>query len=502
MRHFLFILLIFFYPDVFGAEYNIHDYGAKPGQLSTKAIQEAVDACAKNGGGKVLIPAGRYITGTIELKSFVNLHLEQGAILEGSHDIEDYMTGFRRHGILYCFNQQQVSVTGQGVIDGQGTFFYDTTVNHVYPEFDKQMVRQKEGYMPDGIFYTDGPVKRRVAPGMTITFYHCSAVVLEDITIRDTPIWAVRFAHCDDVLVHGISIYNNLMVPNSDGIHCTVSRNIRMSDCDIRAGDDAFIVTGLSIDEQDPGFDLSALQQYRFGNKTAYAENVTVSNCTFQSRSAGIRVGYGQHPIRNCVFTNIVIWGSNRGIGVFAHDAVSIENLVFSNFVIQTRLHNGQWWGNGEPIHLSAITRYENEPTGKIRNVQFHNIRAVSEAGILVWGDEPDVIESVSFNDIDLTIVKGRETMDYGGNFDLRPAADIRKQVFEHDIPGLYARHVEGLDIHDFSLKWGEGLPGFFTHGIECESVKSLSIRNFRGGPNPGASNGKKQELIDCVLKE
>ncbi len=502
MRNQLLLLFLCIAFNSIANVYNIKDYGATKGQLSTESIQKAVDECFAKGGGVVLVPAGRFITGTIELRSHVNLHLQEGAVLEGSKNLEDYTSSFRRHGIIYCLNAQQVSITGQGIIDAQGSFFYDSTVNHTYPEFDKQVVRQKDGYMPEGEFYTDGPIKRKVSPGMTVTFYHCSAVVLEDITIKDTPLWAVRFAYCDDIRVSGITIYNNLMVPNSDGVHCTASRNIRVSDCDIRAGDDAFIVTGFTMDEQTPGYNSTEQQKYTYGNKTEFAENVTVTNCTFQSRSAGIRVGYGQHPIRNCVFNNIVIYGSNRGIGVFAHDASTIENLIFSNFVIETRLHNGQWWGNGEPIHLSSITRFEGEPTGKIRNVQFNNITATSEAGILLYGDEPNSIQSVGFNNIDLKIVRGKETMDYGGNFDLRPAAEIKKQLFMHDIPGIYALNVTGLDIYDFQLEWGNDLPSFFTDGIECNSVKDLSIRDFTGGPNPISPEGKRNRLIETTMRK
>jgi len=485
-----------------GATFNILDYGAQPGKLSTKEIQAAVDACFEVGGGTVLVPSGMFITGSIELKSHVNLHLEQGAILRGSLDLEDYASSFRRHGIIFCIDAEHVSITGSGIIDARGIHFYDTTLNHTYPEFDKQATRQKNGYMPEGVFYTDGPIERTSSPGMTVTFFHCSRVVLSGITIKDTPLWAVRFAYCDDVLIHGISIYNNLLIPNSDGVHCTASRNIRMSDCDIRAGDDAFIVTGFTMEEQTPGYTSEEQGRYRFGNKSEYAENVTVSNCSFQSRSAGIRIGYGQHPIRNCVFNNIVIYGSNRGIGIFAHDASSIENLIFSNFVIQTRLHNGQWWGNGEPIHLSAITRFENEPTGSIKNVQFNSIKAVSEHGILVYGDEANSISDLRFNNIDLKIVNGKETKDYGGNIDLRPAADIQKQLFEHDIPGLFAYNVDGLEIDGFKLDWGKDLPDFFTHGIECNSVQGLSIHRFRGSANPNSPDGKEKSLVNTSLLE
>lgn len=482
--------------------YNITEYGARENQLCTKEIQQAIDACYKNGGGRVIVPDGKFIIGTIVLKSNVELYLENGAILEASLDLEDYLTTFRTHGMIFCEDAVNVSITGRGTIHARGIEFYDPTQNHVYEEFDKSRVRQKENYMPEGEFYSDGPIKRKPKPGMTITFHRCTRVKLSDVLIKDTPSWAVRFADCDDVLIHGISIYNNLLIPNSDGVHCTHSRNVRMSDCDIRSGDDSFIVTGFSIQEDTPGVNTKENEKYKYGNKSIYSENFTVTNCQFQSRSSGIRIGYGQHPIRNCTFSNIVIYGSNRGIGIFAHDAASIEDLLFSNITIQTRLHNGQWWGNGEPIHLSSVSRFDGEPSGKIMNVVFRDIIATSEQGILIYGLDNAVMENIDLINIDLEIVNGKETLSYGGNFDLRPAADIRKQLFEHDIPGLYAQYVNGLTIQDYSLRWEKDLPDFFSHGIECEFVNDITIENFKGSGNPSSAGSQAVFLKQCSLSE
>ncbi|MBN1464345.1 right-handed parallel beta-helix repeat-containing protein, partial [candidate division KSB1 bacterium] len=367
---------------------NIIDCGAVENEISTQAIQQAVDLCHGQGGGTVVIPAGTFITGTIVLKSYVNLHLSPGAKLLGSLDLGDYSASFRKHGIIFCEDAVQVSVTGDGIIDARGTTFYDPSQNHVYEEFDRDRTRQKQGYMPEGQFYTDGPIKRKPKPGMTMTFYHCSQVCLQDFTLKDTPSWAIRLAYCDDVHVDGLSILNNLMVPNSDGIHSTTSRNVRISNCDIRAGDDAIIITGFDIDEEKPEFDTQLQAAHLFGNKTIYAENFTVTNCHLQSRSAAIRVGYGQHPIRRCIFSNIQIYGSNRGIGIFAHDISDIEELIFSDMIIETRLHNGQWWGNGEPIHISAICRFPGYTAGRVKNVQFNNIIATGEHGLIFFGQQ------------------------------------------------------------------------------------------------------------------
>lgn len=467
--------------------FNILDYGAKPGQKSTEAIQKAVNACHEAGGGIVVVPSGKFITGTIELKSYVHLELQQGSILEGSLDLSDYTKSFRINGIIFCYDAEEVSITGPGIIHARGREFLDTSKNHVYDEFDKAMVRQGEDYMPAGQFYSDGPLKKLPKPGQTMTFYHCSNITLKDFTIKDTPSWAIRVAYSDGIQINGLSIYNNLMAPNSDGIHFTTSRNAMVSDCDIRAGDDAIIVTGFSLDEETPGYNLNAQNERNFGNKTAYAENISVTNCQLQSRSAGIRIGYGQHPIRRCTFSNINIYESNRGIGVFAHDASDIEDLIFSNFTIQTRLHNGQWWGNGEPIHLSAISRFDGEPSGTIRRVQFNNILATSEHGILVYGQDSSVLEDIRFTNVDLKIVSGKETLAYGGNFDLRPASPIEKQLFQHDIPGMYVQYVDNLRLNGVSVAWGNRLPPFFTYALECENVNLLEIHQVNGSANPSS---------------
>jgi hypothetical protein len=312
----------------------------------------------------------------------------------------------------------------------------------------------------------------------------------------------VRLAYCDDVLVDGLSILNNLLVPNSDGVHITTSRNVRIANCDIRAGDDAIIVTGFTKNEETPGYTPDEQAAHVHGNKTPFAENINVANCQLQSRSSGIRIGYGQHPIRRCVFSNLVIHGSNRGIGIFARDAADISELVFTGIIIETRLHNGQWWGNGEPIHLSAVTRFDGQPVGCIRDVQFDHIIATGGQGILLYGARPGAIEGISFDRVRLKVVAGPETLAYGGNIDLRPAAPAQLRLFEHDIPGLLAQEVDGLALRDFSLKWGPGLPAFFTHGIECVRVRRLAIDGFAGGPNPAAAGALRIRLEDTTRAE
>jgi polygalacturonase len=495
------IFLTFIFVQAVNAiDYDITDFGAIRNKNSTSSIQKAIDVCYQNGGGTVVVPSGVFITGTIFLKSNINLFLSPGAELRSSENLEDFRDSTSGYGMIFCQDAFNLSITGKGIINAMGSSFYETDQNHFYDEFDRKLIRQKEGYQPEGVFCTDGPLKRKPRPGMTIVFFHCNQVTIKDITIKDTPVWATRFGYCEDVIIDGVKIQNNLMIPNSDGIHLTVSRNVRISNCDIRAGDDCIIVTGFAKIEDTPGFSSEEQDKYIYGNKSIYAENIQVSNCHLQSRSSAIRIGYGQHPIRRCVFTNIIISESNRGIGIFARDSSSIEELIFSDIIIETRLHNGQWWGHGEPIHLSAISRFEGEPVGQIKDVQFNNITAIGEQGIFLYGQKENQLENIRFNNVSLHMRKGQETMTYGGNFDLRPCAFIDKQIFEHDIPGLYAQYVDHLSICNFKLEWNNDLPSFFTHGIECNEVKNLFLDNINCSANPNSPKSRTVKLENSTI--
>jgi hypothetical protein len=111
-------------------------------------------------------------------------------------------------------------------------------------------------------------------------------------------------------------------------------------------------------------------------------------------------------------------------------------------------------------------------------------------------------MQNISFNNVTLKLVNGNETLKYGGNIDLRPAADIKMQIFEHDIPGLYAQFVDGLIINNLKLEWGENLPDYFTNGIECLEVKDLSIFGFDGIHNPNSPESKAIKLEKTTLKK
>ena len=183
-----------------------------------------------------------------------------------------------------------------------------------------------------------------------------------------------------------------------------------------------------------------------------------MTNCTLQSRSAALRVGYTGGDIKNCTFSNIIIRESNRGLLVNVRDEASVENVLFSNIIIQTRLHTGHWWGHAEPIQVSALANAADiKKLGHIKNVRFSNIIAESESGIVVWGSKNSVIEDLLFDNVKVKMKNGPLSESYGGNFDLRTSGDLATAQFKHDIPAIYCRDVAGLKISGFETEWEEG---------------------------------------------
>ncbi|MEO6549582.1 MAG: glycosyl hydrolase family 28 protein [Ferruginibacter sp.] len=480
MKHFLYILLYSASTSVaFAQTFNIKTYGANGDgkTLNTIAVQKAVDECFNAGGGEVLVPTGVFIIGTVYLKSNVHLYLESGAILRGSSDVKDYVPFNEVHlGMLYAENAENITISGFGNIDGNGDGYFDLNSAKKIDKEGTKYTRQKDSYrkVEDGGI-GDGPIVPRDRPYQMFIFSNCKRVTVKDIYVSKAPFWTMHFADCDGVKVDGIRLWTNMLAPNADGIDITSCSNVTISNCDIRAGDDAIAIVGYDLHFEIPGF-----KRMRH-----ISENINVTNCNLQSYSSGIRIGYlDQNSVRNINIANCNITNSTRGIGIFVRDQGSLENINISHMVIETKLRTGDWWGNGEPIHISAVRGNDSVKLGKISNVKFDNIICKSENGILLYGSKESVMENISFNNISFELIDSKLNDVAGGNIDLR-GSSLQKALFQHDIPAFFAQYVNGLTIENFKLKWTATRMPYFTHGIEVTNFENLKIRNFEGTASP-----------------
>ncbi|MGC2196467.1 MAG: glycosyl hydrolase family 28-related protein [Terriglobales bacterium] len=456
------------YPPIF----DVEDFGAAGDgkTLDTPAITRAIHAAATARGGSVLFPPGSYRTGTFELLSNITLDLTAGAVILGSNNIADYAAitdyGFGKTygvnstgegdlvGIIVARNAENIAIVGQGVIDGNADGFSDFKKPHYGMDFDPRYTRQGENLLKSMLETADGPVETKPAgrPGTMIVFFNCQNIVIRDVTLRNAPNWTFHLGNSRKAVIAGVHILNSLLLPNNDGIDCIVCRDVHISDCEIRAGDDDFAFFG--------------------------SEDVSVSNCSLVSHSSGLRI----EDTRSSVFTNLSIH-SNRGIGIYER-AGTTANLVFSDIVIQTQLLTGHWWGKGEAIFIAVSSPRDQGKHGEARDLQFSNIVGEGEGGLVMYGDSNSWVHNVHLDRIALRVRAPRklaaELAD--GNFDFRwTATSLANAVFKHDIPGLYCRYIDGLRIHDFSLAWDENLPEYFSNGIECEDFRHLDLDQFEG---------------------
>ena len=461
------------------AGYNVKDFGAGgTGQmLETQFIQQAIDACYQDGGGKVYFPAGTYLTGSLELKSNVILYLDAGAVLKGSSNLADYketsyISESRNTSLIFAHNEKNIGITGNGTIDGNDDAFFNW--NNIHPGccFDPKYTRQGENYsnrFPDGPAAVKGKNPDIDRPGAMVTFIKCENITISDIHVQGSPNWCLHFACCDGVYIDKIDVRNSLLVPNADCIDASKCKNVFISNSYLEAGDDG-IAIGTCAD----------------GYCSQVAENINVSNCTINSRSAGIRLGWSTDDIRNCVFQNLIIH-SNRGIGIFTRHNETIENIHFDNIIMHTRLHTG-WWGNGEPVHISEIPlgelhgiTSEGKSHSKIHNVRFTGLTITGESGMLLYGFHPNSIKNIVFDGVSFQLKNSNLNEDFGGNFDLRPAFTDSLALFKHNIPAMFVKHVDGLKINNFNLQFDNDLPGYYKQNIQITGKGNIKTNGLEG---------------------
>ncbi len=231
-------------------DFNVVDFGATPGgkTKNTRAFSRAIQACVDAGGGRVVVPPGKWLSGPIHLESKVNLHLEKGATILFSSDPDDYLPPvFTRWEGVECYNYsalvyangaENVAITGEGTLDGQGVNWWPWKAKQ------KEAVRRlyEQGAR-------DVPVKERIfgtkedalRPSL-VQFINCKKVLLEGVTTKDSPFWTNHFVYCENVTVRGITVLAPSWSPNTDGINLDSTRNAAVSGAYISVGDDAVCV--------------------------------------------------------------------------------------------------------------------------------------------------------------------------------------------------------------------------------------------------------------------
>jgi polygalacturonase len=398
--------------------------------MNTASIQKAIDACSEKGGGTVVIPAGTYLSGTVELKSNITLFVGEGAVLRGSASLDDYpFIPFHHYelgetrSLLWAIGKSEIQITGSGTIDLYDKPYMDWIEPPVdglgtgVPFNDRQKLEMNAKHLP--------------RPTQPIFFHDCQRIRISGVRFINAPCWTITTSNSRDIKITGITIDNNLRTPNSDGIHFSGSKDIIVSDSVISAGDDCIAVTGIT-------------------DWNEISENIAITNCTMRSRSAAIRFGHKASKVRNVVVSNLTISDSNRGIAIFADEDGWVENVLISNLVMDTRIIAGGWWGKGEPLVIGAAG------SGQISGINISQVRAKSDNGIVLAGKKGN-IKDVQLRDWAITTRLGENRSLFKHMFDLSPAPPVASPDPNKHIPGIFATGVDGLSAYNVRVRSESG---------------------------------------------
>ena len=368
--------------------FSVVDFGARGDgtTLNTTAIQRTVDTCSES-GGVVVVPPGIFLTGSIEMKSNVELYLQKGATILGSSRLSDYTKhrpqlrsyndSFLRHSLFYAERQSNIAIKGEGVIDGQGEQF-------------KVISKEK-------------PARYKNRPYL-IRFVECTEVKIEDITLQRRACWTQQYLACENLIIHGIRVYSHAN-KNNDMMDIDGCRNVVISDC--------------IGDTYDDGITLKSTSE-------RITENVTITNCVLSSHCNARKTGTeSTGGFRNIVISNIVVKPSEadsmitgkRGRvhyeGAPTPPVGTVKNISLSDIIAKNVKSTG--------CSITGI------PNHSLENIALRNIRISFAGGVsaksnetpkeledqypesTMWGQLPAYgfyirhVKGLSMSDVDLT---------------------------------------------------------------------------------------------------
>ena len=422
--------------------FNILDFGAVSdiNVNSTSAVQKAIDACRANGGGTVYVPTGKYKIASLILCSNLHFVFESGAYFLGSDDIDDFNPrekidyplyqdpthSYFHHSMFFAEECCNITFSGFGTIDMQGVWEKVPT--------------------PGATSWSD------MRGAKIFAFKKCKDVVVSDLTLLHCTDVAVYFAGCERVKAMRLTIDTNI-----DAISPDCCRNVTVSDCFIRSGDDAIVIKSSYV-----------------LNEKRTCENVTVTNCTVTSRCNGIKLGtesnggYKNITISNCCVYNTYM----AGVALEITDGGDLEGVVVNNIAMKNV---------GTPIFVILSDRRrgpEGTQLGTLKNVVISNITAVGPYDkpwlaphlTTLWeGEQMCVtevitstvtghierpIENITLSNITLSVPGGGTEEDRNIEVPEKEKNYPENNCYGTVLPasGIYFRHVKNLKVSNVTV--------------------------------------------------
>ena len=463
-------------------DYFARDFGAKPDgvTLNTASLQAAIDFASAQGGGRVVLDKGGYVSGTVYLKSNVILHIEKEAALLSSLNPYDFVRDqdAKWTSLVFAIKQNNVGVTGEGMINGRGFEVATKYVDFVHMGLiDDPLVLDRV---------------REILRPQNLHFYKCDNITIKDITLKDPASWNQQYDKCSNILVDGVKV-DAKSYWNNDGIDIVDSRDVIIRNCYFDAADDVYCFKSHSND--------------------GVSENILVENCVGRSSANGIKFGtYTRGKFRHFRFKNMTIFDTYRSaITIATVDGAQIEDVEID------RLKS---LNTGNPIFLRTGTRNVNDgQQAYLKDIVIKNMYAEvpldkPDAGYSYEGPVEDLprntcpsiiaglpglrIENVRMENVEI-VYPGHADPEYAyagtskEELDAIEEQEPRYPEFSNwkELPawGFYIRHADGVVFDNVRLTVGgeDYRPAIVTDDVNGLRMKSLQINQET------APKGKKQ---------
>jgi polygalacturonase len=466
--------------------------------LATQGIQRAIDACAHAGGGLVLVPPGRFLTGALTLRSNIHFFLSAGATLLASERPEDYppvmgrWEGIERKthaSLLGGVDLENVAITGQGVIEGQGLRWWEAHER-------TREIRIKMGLLREAENPPEAPLKW--PRPRVIDLMRCQGVVVSGLLMRDGPSWHVHLVYCQDVIVEGVTIVA-LEARNCDGIVVDSSKQVRIANCSLSTGSDSIsLKSGYNEDGRRVGLPC---------------EDVVINNCNMtMSSGAGLSLGSETAGgIRNVAISNCVIANCRAGIHIKSPRGRGgvVERVRASNIVMDTLAHAGVivsnffdsvrlfYYQGPKPSHPTpetdpTITLPIGEGTPTFRDFEFTGL-SVGEVGELaiIEGLPERFIQGVRLHGVTAVRAKAGVSCTRASEVSI---SDVT--ISPSEGAAVAARDVQRLEVHRLKcsrpsgkapLVQLENVAGAFVHGCDVAPTATRFVE-LKGDRNRGVT--------------
>jgi len=479
--------------QIFATDIDVTRYGAKGDSttLNTAFIQHAIEDCSKSGGGKVIFPAGRYLTGTIVFKDNVTLLLQKNAVILGSTNVEDYRNidpftdglgvdvGW---ALLGAVGAKNIGIEGEGAIDGQGS---KLKAQHILT--DTRPESQRWGRRP-----------------FLLRIVKCEGVTVKGVTLYYAAAWTSHYFQSRNVRIENLKIISR-GVAHNDGIDIDGCQDVRISDCDIDSGDDALC--------------------FKTTSSKMACSDVIVTRMRLKSNQGAIKMGTeSMAPFENIKISDCYIYNTNNGgIKLLSVDGAHLRNVEITN-ITMNEVRTPILIRLGSRLNVFRKGQDTQQPTGTLENVTISNVKAkaatnaqlMPPSGILITGVPGHYISNLTLKDIEINLAGGG--LAEHARQQVPEAIDQYPEVktFGPRVPayGVWARHVKGLKLLNITLTLDSNdlRPAFVCEdGYDIElsgwnipattgAEAVIRLENVRGAMITG--NTAKPEAAKFVLLE